>query len=192
MKRNIYFIAITALVFVFASTLFQLNLAAEGKKMNKKILIAYYSRTGNTREIANQIHKIVGGEIFELVPVTPYPSNYNACVNQAKQELKSGYKAPLKSKIDVKNYDIILIGYPIWWGTFPAPVRTFLNENDFSGKTIAPFCTHGGSGLSRSVSDISNLCPKATLLEGFEVPGSSVGTAQNKVSDWLKRIKIEK
>ena len=102
----------------------------------RKILVAYFSRSGNTREIASQIHKNVGGDIFEVQAVKPYPSDYNALVKQARQELESGYKPALKTKIEnIKSYDLVFIGYPIWWSTFPAPVKTFLSENDLSGKT---------------------------------------------------------
>ena len=159
----------------------------------KKILVVYFSHSGNTREIANQIHKSVGGDIFEIQAVKPYPDDYDAAVQQARQELDSGYKPALKIKFeDIKSYDLVFIGYPIWWGTFSAPVKTFLSEYDFSGKTILPFCTHEGSGLGRSVTDISKLCPKSTLLDGIAIRGSDVKTEQNKVSEWLRKIKITK
>jgi flavodoxin len=159
----------------------------------KKILVAYFSHSGNTREIANQIHKSVGGDIFEIQAVKPYPDDYEAVKKQARQEQDSGYKPALKTKIEnIKSYDLVFIGYPIWWGTIPAPVRTFLSEYDFSEKTIALFCTHGGSGLGRSVTDISTLCPKSTLLDGVAIWGRDVKTAQNKVSEWLRKIKITK
>ena len=155
------------------------------------ILVAYFSHSGNTREIANQIHKSVGGDIFEIQSVKKYPDDYDAVVEQARQELDSGYKPALKTKMEnIKPYDLVFIGYPIWWGTFPAPVKTFLSEYDFSGKTIAPFCTHEGSGLGRSATDISKLCPKSALLNGAAIRGRDVKTARNKVSEWLREIKI--
>jgi flavodoxin len=161
--------------------------------ITKKILVAYFSHSGNTREVADQIHKSVGGDIFEIQSVKPYPHDYDAVVQQARQELDSGYKPALKTKNEnINSYDLVFIGYPIWWGTFPAPVGTFLAEYDLSGKTIAPFCTHEGSGLGRSATDISRLCPKSTVLEGVAIRGSVVKTAQNKVSEWLEKIKITK
>lgn len=160
---------------------------------NKKILIAYFSHSGNTREIANQVRQITGGDIFEIQSVKPYPTEYNAVVDQARTELSSGYRPELKTKIkDIKPYDVVLIGYPNWWGTVPAPVRVFLTDNDFSGKAIAPFCTHEGSGLGVSVADIAKFCPRSTLLEGLAIRGSTVKTAHNKVAEWLKKIKIAK
>ena len=157
------------------------------------ILVVYFSHSGNTREIADQIHKYVGGDIFEIQAVDPYPDDYDAVVKQARQELDSGYKPTLKTKLkDIKPYDVVFIGYPNWCGTIPAPVRVFLSEYDLSGKTIVPFCTNEGSGLGRSVEDLSKLCPKATLLDGLALRGSTVKTAQNKVSEWLRKIKITK
>jgi flavodoxin len=155
--------------------------------------VAYFSHSGNTREIAGLIHKSVGGEIFEVRAVKTYPDDYDAVVEEAKQELNSGYKPALKTKIeDITSYDVVFIGFPIWWSTFPAPVKTFLSEYEFSGKTVVPFCTHEGSGLGRSVADISRLCPKSTVLEGIAVRGRDVRAAQTRVSEWLRKIKITK
>ena len=158
-----------------------------------KILTAYFSHSGNTRQIANQIHKSAGGDIFEIQSVKQYPYDYDAVVQEAKQELNSGNKPALKTKIEnIGKYDLVIIGYPIWWSTFPAPVKTFLSNYDFSKKTIVPFCTHEGSGLGRSVTDIANLCPKSILLEGVAIWGRDVKAAQNKLSEWLRKNKIIK
>ena len=133
----------------------------------------------------------MGGDIFEIQVVKPYPNDYDAVVTQAKKEQDSGYKPALKTKIEnIKSYDLVFIGYPNWWGTIPAPVRTLLSEYGFYGKTIVPFCTHEGTGLGRSVSDISRLCHKSTLLDGVAIRGGDVKTAQNKVFEWLRKIKI--
>ncbi len=153
------------------------------------MLITYYSRTGNTREIANQIHERVGGEIIELQTVEPYPEDYEAVKKQAMQELNSGFKPALKTKVkEIGSYDVIFVGTPIWWGTIAAPVKSFLSEYELSGKTIVPFITHAGSGLGRSVTDISKLCQKSTLLDGVAIRGRDVKTAQSKVSEWLQSI----
>jgi flavodoxin len=170
-----------------------MNFAAAPLSATEKILVAYFSHSGNTREIATQIHKIVGGGIFEIQPVKPYPYDYDAVVKQARQELDSGYKPALKIEVEnITSYNSVFIGYPIWWYTIPAPVKSFLLEYDFSGKTIVPFCTHGGTGLGRSAADISKLCTKSTLLDGVAIWGRDVKTAQNTVSEWLRRIKIMK
>ncbi len=159
----------------------------------KKILVAYFSRTGTTHEVASQIHKIVGGDIFEINVIDTYPEDYEEVKKRAMQEQESGYKPALKTKIEnIKSYDLIFIGYPIWWGTIPAPIKSFLSQYDLSGKTIVPFCTHGGSGLGRSVGDISELCPKSIILDGKAVWARNAKTAQNEVSEWLRDIKITK
>ncbi len=164
-----------------------------GLMNSKKILVAYFSHSGNTREIAGQIHKNAGGDIFEIKAVKPYPDDYDAVVKQAKQELASGYRPALKTTTEnIRSYDVVFIGYPNWCGTIPAPVATLLSEGDFSGKTIVPFCTHEGGGLGRSVSDISKLCPKSAIPEGIAIRGREVKTAQNEVSGWLRKIKIMK
>lgn len=157
----------------------------------KNILIAYFSWSGNTREIANQIHKTVGGDLVEIVSVDKYPRDYNECVEQAKKELDAGYMPKLVSEVrDIGSYGVVIIGYPDWWGTIPRPVAAFLSKCDGVGKAIAPFCTHGGDGLGNSVEDIAKLCPRSTILEGLAVRGGNVRNAQSKVSEWLRRIGV--
>ena len=200
MKTIKFALPITVIFFLFISVLSRCVAAEDTKgektmlpQGTKKILVAYFSHSGNTREIANQIHAIVGGDIFEIQSAKPYPDDYHAVVKQAREELASGYKPVLKTKVEnIKAYDLVFIGYPNWCSTVPAPVKTFLLEYDFSGKTIAPFCTHGGGGMGRSVTDIAKLCPKSTLLDSFSILGSDVKTAQSEVSKWLKKIKITK
>jgi Flavodoxins len=157
-----------------------------------KILVAYFSHTGNTRTIANQIHDQAGGDVFEIVPVNPYPSDYNAVVNQARKELDSDYRPELKTKAEnMEAYDVIFVGSPCWWGTIAPPVKTFLSQYDFSGKTIIPFDTHEGSGLGNCAQDIKKLCPNANVvMDGLAVRGSDVNNAKNTVSDWLKKVGI--
>lgn len=133
----------------------------------------------------------VGGDIFEIVTVNPYPTDYDSVVDQTKQEQEDNYRPQLKTKVEnMDSYDVVFIGYPNWWGTMPMPVFTFLEEYDFSGKTIIPFCTHEGSGLGRSVEDITELCPQSTILDGLAIRGSSVKTAQDDVSEWLREIRM--
>lgn len=144
-----------------------------------KALVVYYSRSGNTRAVAEAIHAAVGGDIVELQPVTPYPEAYRATTDQAKQELASGYKPPLKNRIEhIEAYDVVFVGSPNWWGTVAGPVRTFLSEYDLAGKRIAPFITHEGSALGRSVADIKAFCPKAVVLDGL--PSGEAGPLPRK------------
>jgi flavodoxin len=152
-------------------------------------LSAYFSHSGNTSVVAHQIHENIGGDIFEIVPVDPYPRDYDAVVEQARKELDKDYRPSLKTKIEKMGlYNVVFVGYPNWWGTIPRPVVTFLSEYDFSGKTIVPFCTHEGSRLGRSVIDIKELCPQSTILEGLAVRGGDVKKAQKEVTGWLREM----
>ena len=156
---------------------------------NWKVLTVFYSHSGNTRACADQIHRTVGGDIVEIVPVEPYPQDYEAVVKQAKQELKSGYKPALRTRVEnIESYDVIFVGSPNWWNTVAPPVMTFLSEHDLSGKAAVPFITHGGGGLGRSAQDIPRLCPDATVLEGLAVLGDDVKTAQTQVAAWLRKL----
>lgn len=158
---------------------------------NISALSAYFSHSGNTRLIADQIHENVGGGIFEIVPADPYPRDYNEVVEQARKELGEDYRPPLKTHVgSMDAYDLVFVGYPNWWGTIPRPVATFLSEYDFCEKTIAPFCTHGGGGLGRSVREIRELCPQSHVLDGLAVRDGSVKNARTQVADWLRSIKI--
>ncbi|MCC5465126.1 flavodoxin [Pelosinus baikalensis] len=155
----------------------------------KKILIAYFSRTSNTREIANQIHENVGGDLFEIVTVNPYPADYNGTVDQAKREQENNSRPKLTAEVkNMDSYDVVFVGYPNWWGTMPMAVFTFWEGYNFSGKTIIPFSTHEGSGLGRSVNDIRALCPQATILDGLAIRGSDAKNARNDVSAWLRKL----
>ena len=158
--------------------------------MAAQILIAYFSRSGNTHKIASLIHQQVGGTLHEIQPEEQYPDSYNATVDQAKKEIQAGYKPALRSKLDdIESYATVFVGSPNWWNTIAPPVATFLSENDLSGKTIVPFCTHGGGGLGRIGRDIAKLCPQSTVLSSFEIYGSGGGNAQARVSAWLRSIK---
>jgi len=153
-------------------------------------LIVYYSRSGNTRKIAGLIQQEVGGTLHEIQPEAPYPRSYDATVDQAKREIQAGYKPALKSDLDsVEAYDTVFVGSPNWWNTIAPPVATFLSEHDLSGKTVVPFCTHGGGGLGRIGQDIARLCPQSTILSSFEIYGGGTGNVQAKVSAWLRGIK---
>ena len=132
----------------------------------KKVLVAYYSHSGNTREVARQIAGVSGGELFEIVPVTPYPSDYRTVVDQAKKEIEAGARPALKSRVeDMSQYDVIFIGSPCWWATVAPPVATFLISYDFAGKTVVPFMTHEGSRMGRRIS--ANSVPSRRFPTGF-------------------------
>src|SRR5208282_1338116 len=171
--------------------------------INKNIMVAYFSRKGqnyvngkivnlpigNTEVVAKMIQKITGSEIFHIESVKPYPIDYTETTEVAKAEMSANAMPELTSRIEnMDTFNVIFLGYPIWWGTFPAPVKTFLSGYDFSGKTIIPFCTHEGSGLGHSEQDIKKLCPKAVVLNGIAIHGADAGSANTKISEWLKKI----
>ncbi|MDR1924397.1 MAG: NAD(P)H-dependent oxidoreductase [Planctomycetaceae bacterium] len=159
--------------------------------MSNKILIAYYSHSGNTKSIANQIQSVTGGDLFEIQPVNPYPASYNQCVEQAKREINSGYKPELSRTVQgIEEYDVIFVGSPNWWSTLAPPVVTFLASYDLSGKTVVPFCTHGGGGQARCLTDVVKLTPKSTHAEGIAISGNNVNTAKPEIEKWLRRIKF--
>lgn len=166
-----------------------INIAAN----DNKILIVYFSWGGNSRTLAGYAREITGGDIFEIVPAQPYPSQYRATTQQAREELDNNYLPAIRNQINnISSYDTIILVYPIWWGTIPQIVKRFLQDNNFSGKTIAPICTHEGSRMGRSVTDIKALCPNSTITEGLDVRGGNVGSARNTVRDWINKIGINK
>jgi flavodoxin len=155
----------------------------------ESVLVAFFSHSGNTRVIANQIHETVGGDVFRIVTVDPYPGDYNAVVDSAGREQKSNSRPALAEQVaNMDPYDVVFVGYPIWWSTMPMAVFSFLEKHDFRGKKIVPFCTHEGSAWGRSIKDIGKICPEAVVLDGLAVRGGNVRTAKKEVQAWLERI----
>lgn len=154
-----------------------------------KVLVLYFSQSGNTEAVANFIHNAVGGDIVKLETETPYPSDYDELVDYAQEEQRENARPALSTKIDnIDEYDTIFLGYPNWWGDMPMPIYTFLDEYDLSGKTIAPFIKHGGSGLSGTPENIKEEEPNATVTEGLAVNGSNSRNSQSTVNNWLAEI----
>lgn len=197
--KNMLFLCLGLLVALAVMSVFTLSagahhgpahveLAAAPAAAAKKTLIVYFSRTGNTRALAEQLRAQTGGDILEVITETAYPSDYNECTKQAARELEQNFRPRLRTAkvANLGDYDTVLIGYPVWWGRIPPALMTFLDENDLSGKKIAPFCTHGGSGMS-GVEDIRKLAAGATLLEGLTISGSD-GNPQQRAAQWLGKL----
>ena len=164
------------------------ELEAQEGSSGKKVLVAYFSLSGNTRTVADLIHKHTDSDLFEIVPVRPYPEQYQAVTEQAKKEIESGYRPKLKTTLDnIGQYDVIFIGSPCWWGTIAPPVASFLTGYDLRGKTLVPFMTHGGSRMGHSESDIRKLCPESTQKAGLPIRGSAAASAEQEVVKWLKQ-----
>lgn len=154
----------------------------------KKTLVIFYSWSGNTKGIAAQIHQKVGGDMVELELVKPYSINYNTCLDEAQRDQRQDERPELKTKIaDMGQYDVIYLGYPNWWATIPMPIATLLESYDFSGKTIAPFCSHGGGRLGQSVTDIAKLAPKAKIAEGLSAHYSGGSSLARDIEAWLRK-----
>lgn len=149
-------------------------------------LVVYFSNSGNTEILANFIHNYVGGDIVALEPTVAYPEDYNNLLDVAQEEQQSDARPEFNDlNIDIDDYDTIFIGYPNWWGDMPMIIYTFFDTYDLSGKTIAPFNTSGGSGLSRTVGTIRELEPDATVTDGFTVLGDNVNRAMSDVEEWI-------
>lgn len=159
-----------------------------------KTLIVFFSWGGNTRAVAGQIHDLIGGDMVEVETVVPYPDTYEEVTKIAPTELANDFRPELKSKVDnMDEYDILIVGTPIWGSHLAPAMKSFLASYDLSGKTIAPFCTHGGSGTAQSVNDIRSVCPDdITILESLAIYGNQAASSRNDVERWLNRIGIIK
>ena len=163
-------------------------------------LIVYYSRkgqnyvggdivdlaVGNTEVAARMVQAATGGDLLSLETVREYPADYRETTDVARRELRENARPDLKDQPEsIDRYDVVFLGYPNWSGTAPMAVFTFLESYDFSGKTIVPFCTHEGSGMGRSESDIRRACPGAEVLGGLAIRGGNVQEAGQSIRRWL-------
>lgn len=154
---------------------------------NPKILIVYYSHSGNTKALAQMIHSRTGADLFEIEVEKPYPTDYSTIVKQAKEELNNGYLPPIKSKIEnLADYDTIFLGSPNWWSTIALPVMTFLENHDLSGKTVVPFVTHGGGGVANCIKEMEKRAAGAQFAQGLVLRDSRVKSSEESVSQWLR------
>ena len=160
---------------------------------NNKVLVVYYSWGGNTRVVAEKIKTQLGADLVEIVPETAYPTDYSECVAQARKETKEDFKPAIKTKVEnMKDYDVILVGTPNWCSTIAPPLATFLTENNFEGKTVALFVTHGGGGLSRCENDMRKLTGNAKFLKSGVFRGEKVASSDDDIAKWLKDISLKK
>ncbi len=162
-----------------------------------KVLVVYYSRSGNTQYAAQQIQKNTGGTLFEIKPVKPYPAEYRKCTEQAKKEIQENFRPELMSLPENwDKYNVIFIGSPNWWGTMAPPVASFISSCKFSGKTVIPFFTNGGGGMQNCEKDVRSLLAKkqeqVKIIPAKTFSGSSVRSMDNAIAEWVKSIIILK
>lgn len=150
------------------------------------ILIAYFSWGGNTEGVAEEIQRQTGADLFEITMVNPYSDDYNTVLDEAQRDQNEQARPELASHVEnMEQYDTIILGYPNWWASIPMPVASFLEEYDFSGKTILPFCSHGGGRFGQSLTAISKLTPDAAMGEALSIHYSGGSSMPDDVSEWL-------
>lgn len=165
----------------------------------KKALVVFFShagdnyavgniKVGNTKIVADYISAFTGADQFEIKTSKYDGMAYKPLCDLAKKEQQKGELPPFESKVDVKKYDVVFIGGPVWWGTYPQVMFTFFKKYDLSGKTLIPFTTHEGSGLGNCVKDVKEAYPKANVVEGFSMYGHDVRTGKARVEKWLKKL----
>ena len=168
-----------------------------------KTLIAYFSHAGqnyshgsirnlpvgNTEVIARKIHALIDSDLFYIDTVQKYPDDHMQKIEIAKKEYNEDARPELNARVEnMDQYDTVIVAFPNWWTTMPMAMFTFLESYDFSGKTLCPLITHGGSGFSNSLKDIRRLCPGAVITEGLAIIGDNAETCDKDVEKWLKKI----
>ena len=152
-----------------------------------KVLVLYYSQTSNTKTVAQEIANKLGADIEEIVAVNPYNGDFQATIARCQQEREQGVTPEIEPvKADLAQYDVIFLGYPIWFGTYAPPMAAFLNQADLSGKKIVPFCTFGSGGLDSSVKDLTKAQPKAEIIAGYGVRAARMAAVPAEVDQFLK------
>lgn len=152
-----------------------------------KVLVLYYSQSGSTAAVAEEIASRLGAESEAILPVLPYDGDFQATVERGRVELESGALPEIKPLAhNVADYDIIFLGYPVWFGTFAPPVSSFLEDNDLAGKKVVPFCTFGSGGLDSSVRDLKEKAPAAEILPGYGVRAARMAAVPAEVDRFLK------
>lgn len=148
---------------------------------------------GNTQYVASVISEVTGGDLFEIKTVHAYPGTHKELIDDAKKESDDNARPRLATHIgNLKEYDVVFVGFPNWWYDMPKPLYTFFDEYDFSGKTIVPFCTHGGSRFSGAVKSIRELEKNATVLDGYAIARDRVAKSKDGILKWLEKIGMKK
>ncbi|MBD5135645.1 MAG: hypothetical protein HDT39_06750 [Lachnospiraceae bacterium] len=168
------------------------KLQCKVKVSGKKVLIAYFSRTGNCKKVAQYIQKQIGGDMVQIKTKKAYPSNYDKCVSQAEKELEDDIRPEITTKVkNFDQYDEVVIGYPIWWGMAPRAVCTFVEGYNWNGKTLITYCTSNSSGAGDSAAEIGRLCKGAKRTKTLSAYDDEIlnNSLKKKIDKWLKSIK---
>lgn len=164
-----------------------ITLVSCGPKKAQKMLVLYYSQTSNTKLVADEIANRLNADIEEIVAVNPYDGSFTETIERCLQERNEGVTPEIQPvKADIASYDVIFIGYPIWFGTYAPPVITFLKNVDLGGKKIVPFCTYGSGGLESSVKDLREAQPNAEVLDGYGVRAARLDAVPYEIDQYLK------
>lgn len=190
MKKLLNIATIIAAITAFINPAFAEEKKENPVTENSKVLIAYYSWSGNTKEVAEAIAEKTGGTLFRIETVQSYPEEYRATTEQAKKEINDDYHPELKSKVsDINQYDTIFIGSPNWWGTIAPAVSTFLASYNLKGKKVIPFITHGGGGVQNTVKNLTAQCTGCNVVSDSWV---GYGSRTLGVNGWLKDLGFNK
>ncbi len=173
-----------------AATLFAL-LGCAGNA-EKKSVVVYFSQTGTTKAVADEIRKNTGADMIELVLESPYPSTYDSTIERVKRERESKkWPKILQARKNLSKYDTVYLGYPIMFGTFAPPIYAFLDSNDLGGKVLVPFCTYGSGGLKNSAEELKRLVPGAQVAKTFGIAHKRISRAPEEVARFLSSLPVE-
>lgn len=161
------------------------------RNSDSSVLVAYFSWSGNTKQLALEIQAQTGGDLFEIIPENPYTDDINELSGIALREQSDNIRPALSVNVeDIDKYDTIFIGFPNWWNDMPMPVFTFLEEYDFSGKTIIPFTTYGNGGWGKSLNSIKDVLTESTILDGIAIQEHELESAEQEVTELLLELGI--
>lgn len=203
MKKGLITMIMTIVSTVGVSSCTREKAPKEPASTQGKVLVAFFSRAdenygvgkitkGNTHIVAEMIAAKTGGELFHIETEVPYPAGYNDCVEVAKRELQNDERPKLKAERSIDDFDVVFVGFPNWWGDMPMAVYTWIEKQEWAGKTVIPFCTHEGSGMGGMDEKLGDACKGASMKDGFAITGTmaqkSQGETKKKVNEWLGKL----
>ncbi|MBR1798857.1 MAG: hypothetical protein IJ761_03030 [Bacteroidales bacterium] len=194
MKRITTFVVATLVALTSLMACAQNSKSKNAETMDgKKVLVAYFSWSGNTADVAKYVASKTGADLFEVVREKAYPVDYTPCTDEAKAEKERGDRPAIKGEVkNMEQYDVVFVGVPVWWYTAPMPVFTFLDKYDFGGKTVIPFCT-AYTAEYETLNDIVAATPNSSHLEGLtlitkEMGGKGMDKQYGTIDQWLNKL----